>query len=51
MLEITRIAINLLYFPCALSDYHFHNLVPVQRHNAHHGFVKRHYCSIQYLGY
>ena len=39
---ITTRSIHLLYFTCAISDNLSHYPVPVQRHNSHPGFVRRH---------
>ena len=50
MLAIARITTYLLYFPCTLGHYLSHNIVPVQRHNSHHGFVRRHCQLVRYLG-
>jgi len=46
MLAIARTTTNLLYFPSTLGDYLSHNIVPVQRHNSHRGFVRRHCRSV-----
>ena len=46
MPAITTIAINLLYFPCGLSDYLSHNLMLVQRQTFHLGFVRRSNISV-----
>ena len=51
MPAITRIATNLLYFSNTLGDYLSHSPVPVQRHNSHLGFVRRHFQSLLYLGF
>ena len=48
-LEIRRIAINLLYFPCPHSDYLSPNLIRVHRDNSNLGFLRRHCWSVRYL--
>jgi len=42
---ITRVATNLVYFPCRLCNYLSHTVMLVQRDNSHLRFVRRHWVK------
>ena len=50
MLAITKVPTDLLYLPCALSNYLSDILGPVYRHNSCLVVVMEHCWWVQYLG-